>query len=77
MDFNPQRTDTCLRVGSSTTWVSSASVAAVVTVLCRAGDCFASQLRLVLVKIQPFFTDFGKILNAEISLLTQALCVSS
>ena len=36
----------------TTTWVSSASVAAVVTALCRVDDGFASQLRLVLVKIQ-------------------------
>ena len=44
----------------TTTWVSSASVAAVVTVLCREDDCFASQLRLVLMKI-PTFADFGKL----------------
>ena len=37
----------------ATTGVSSASVAAAVTVLCRVDACFASQLRLVLVKIQP------------------------
>ena len=39
--------------GGTTTCVSSASAAAVVTVLCRVDDCFASQLSLVLVKIQP------------------------
>ena len=35
------------------TRLTSASVDAVVTVLCRVDDCFASQLRLVLVKIRP------------------------
>ena len=37
----------------TTAWVSSASVAVVVTVLCRVDDCFASQLRRVLMKIRP------------------------
>ena len=37
----------------TSTWVASASVAAVVMVLCRVDECFASQLRPVLVKIQP------------------------
>ena len=57
MDCTPQGTDTCLRgrptaVGQPR-GASSASVAAVVTVLCRVDECFGSQLRLVLVKIQP------------------------
>ena len=39
--------------GRTTTLVSSASVVAVVTVLCRVGDCFANLLRLVLVRIRP------------------------
>ena len=37
----------------TTTRVTSAGVAAVVNVLCCVGDCLASQLRLVIVKIQP------------------------
>ena len=56
----------------TTTWVSSASVAAVVTVLCLVGDCFASQLRLVLVKIRPSQIS----VNAEISSKTEVLYVS-
>ena len=43
------KADSC----GTTTRVSSASIAAVVTVLCGVGDCFAGQLRLVLGKIQP------------------------
>ena len=37
----------------TTTRVTSASDADVMTILCRVEDCFASELRLVLVKIQP------------------------
>ena len=57
MDFTPQGTDTCLRSrptpAGQPRGLSSTSVAAPVTVLWRVGDCFAGQLRLVLVKIQP------------------------
>ena len=58
MDLTPQGTDTYVPTNKAdfsgtTTWVSSASVAVVVTVLCRVDDCFASQLGLVLDKIQP------------------------
>ena len=37
----------------TTARVTSAGVAAVVTVLCWVDDCYASQLRVVFVKIQP------------------------
>ena len=55
MDFTTHRRLPTSQADSSgtTTWVTSASVATVVTVLCRVDDYFASQATLVLVKIQP------------------------
>ena len=52
--------------------MTSASVTAVVTVLCRVDDCFATQLRLVLVKIQPSLT----LVKCQNSPRTETLYVS-
>ena len=78
MGFTPQGTDTCLRVRPTPVGhprgCHPRALLMLAMVLCLLGDCFASRLKLVLVKIQPSLI---LVKSIGTSSKTEILCVFS